>query len=110
MIPFVAASDFQITFAQITQAQNFLNLAFLGFGASALCFVTWNVAVKALGAVKTSVDIYLVPVITTVTSVLILHEKITWIAALGILLTLIGLFLSEKRRPAIDSACNAENA
>ena len=110
MIPFVAASDFQITFAQITQAQNFLNLAFLGFGASALCFVTWNVAVKAVGAVKTSVYIYLVPVITTVTSVLILHEKITWIAALGILLTLIGLFLSEKRRPAIDSACNAENA
>ena len=28
---------------------------------SALCFVTWNQAVNALGAVKTSVYIYMVP-------------------------------------------------
>jgi hypothetical protein len=33
---------------------------YLGLGASALCFVTWNFAVKELGAVKTSVYIYMV--------------------------------------------------
>ena len=48
-----------------------------------------------LGAVKTNVYIYIVPVITVVTSVIVLKEKITWIAAIGIGLTLIGLFLSE---------------
>lgn len=36
--------------------------------------VTWNLAVKALGAVKASVYIYMVPVIMVVTSVLILKE------------------------------------
>lgn len=51
------------------------NIIFLGIGASALCFVTWNFAVKLLGAVKTSVYIYLVPVITIITSAIILHEK-----------------------------------
>ena len=71
-----------------------LNLIYLGVGASALCFVTWNYAVKVLGAVKTSVYIYIVPVITVVTSVIVLKEEITGLAGIGIGLTLIGLFLS----------------
>ena len=62
---------------------------------SALCFVTWNFAVKALGAVKTSVYIYLVPVITVAASVLILREPFTWMTGAGTVLTLIGLLLSE---------------
>lgn len=73
----------------------FFNLLFLGLGASAMCFVTWNFAVKVLGAVKTSVYIYLVPVITVLCSVIVLHETISARAALGILLTLVGLLLSE---------------
>lgn len=71
------------------------NILYLGLGASALCFVTWNFTVKELGAVKTSVYIYMVPVITVVTSVLILHEQLTALADIGTILTLIGLFLSE---------------
>ena len=74
-----------------------LNIIFLGFGASALCFVSWNFAVKILGAVKTSIYIYMVPVITVVTSVLILHEEITVLSVVGTLLTLVGLFLSESK-------------
>ena len=77
---------------------NVLNLLFLGFGASALCFVTWNFAVKVLGSVKTSVYIYMVPVITAVTSALILHEKMTISIVAGIALTLTGLLLSENRK------------
>ena len=52
---------------------------------------------KHLGSVKTSVYIYMVPVITAVTSALILHETLTATAVCGIVLTLAGLFLSEKR-------------
>lgn len=71
------------------------NLLFLGLGASALCFVTWNYAVKTLGSIRTSVYVYLVPVITVGTSMLVLQETITVQSAIGIVLTLIGLFLSE---------------
>ena len=70
---------------------------FLGLGASALCFVTWNFAVKVLGAVKTSVYIYMIPVITVVVSAVILHERITALAGAGTVLTLAGLFLSESK-------------
>lgn len=74
---------------------NLLNILFLGFGASALCFVTWNTAVKLLGAVRTSVYIYIVPVITVAFSILVLHETLTWISVLGMALSLAGLFISE---------------
>ena len=59
--------------------------------------MTWNVAVKVLGAVKTSVYIYLVPVVTVVTSILILHEKLTIVSLVGTVLTLLGLIVSERR-------------
>jgi drug/metabolite transporter (DMT)-like permease len=73
------------------------NIFFLGLGASALCFVTWNFAVKVLGAVKTSIYIYMIPVITVVTSVLVLRERITGMAVVGTLLTLVGLIISESK-------------
>lgn len=74
------------------------NILYLGVGASALCFVTWNRAVKLLGAIKTSVYIYLVPVITVTTSVIILHEEITMVAMIGIIMTLLGLCISEYKQ------------
>lgn len=98
MIPALGLMDFQVRLSEFADMKNILNLLFLGFGASALCFVTWNLAVKVLGSVKTSVYIYMVPVITAVTSALILHETLTWTMAAGIVLTLAGLFLSENRR------------
>jgi len=70
---------------------------YLGLGASALCFVTWNFAVKVLGAVKTSAYIYLGPVVTIITSAVVLHERITWITLAGTALTLLGLFISENK-------------
>lgn len=97
MLPILPFIDFHVDIQDIVNRTMLLNLVFLGLGASALCFVTWNTAVKHLGSVKTSVYIYMVPVITAVTSALILHEKITKAAVCGIALTLTGLFLSEKR-------------
>ncbi|MBP1040681.1 DMT family transporter [Vagococcus sp. BWB3-3] len=73
------------------------NLLFLGIGASAFCFVSWNYAVKVVGAVKTSVYIYLVPVVTVTFSVLILHEPLTWQMVIGIILAIIGLLISERK-------------
>lgn len=80
---------------KFTDTNNLLNLVFLGIGASALCFVTWNYAVKQLGAVKTSVYIYMVPVITVTASAVILNEQMTPFAITGTVLTLAGLLLSQ---------------
>ena len=88
---------FEFDISKFSQTANILNILFLGLGASAICFVTWNLAVRLIGAVKTSVYIYLVPVITVVTSAIILSERLTWMSILGTILTLVGLFISEKK-------------
>jgi len=97
MIPPLFLFDFRLELARFENPVYLFNIIFLGLGASALCFVTWNFAVKVLGAVKTSIYIYMVPVITVVTSVVILQEKITALAAAGTALTLAGLVLSESK-------------
>jgi len=97
MIPVLFSFHFEWGLERFTQPANLFNILFLGLGASALCFVTWNLAVKFLGAVKTSIYIYLVPVITVVTSVIVLSERVTWMSAFGTVLTLAGLFISEKK-------------
>ncbi|MCX7711268.1 MAG: DMT family transporter [Clostridia bacterium] len=74
-----------------------INIAFLGLAASALCFVLWNASVKILGAVKASNYIYLVPLITMITSVLILHEKVTALTIFGGILIILGVSVSEKK-------------
>lgn len=95
MVPALFLFDFRIGAERFLNPVYLGNLIFLGLGASALCFVTWNMAVKILGAVKTSIYIYLVPVITVVTSALILREPVTIMSGVGTVLALLGLFLSE---------------
>lgn len=97
MIPTLFMFDFHLELSRFTNPVYLFNIIFLGLGASALCFVSWNLAVKVLGAVKTSIYIYMVPVITVVTSTLILHEQITALSIIGTLLTLAGLFRSERK-------------
>ncbi len=95
MVPALFLFDFEVGLERFADTTYLLNILYLGLGASALCFVTWNLAVKALGAVRTSVYIYMVPVITVVTSVLVLKEPVTWVSIMGTVLAVAGLFLSE---------------
>lgn len=95
MTPALFFFDFKLELTRFADLSNLLNILYLGLGASAICFVTWNYAVKVLGAVSTSIYIYMVPVITVVTSFLILKERITILSGIGTLLTLSGLFISE---------------
>ena len=76
---------------------NAFNLLYLGLFASALCFLTWNRVVEILGA-KSSIYIYMVPVVAVVASAIILGERLTWISLTGILLTLCGVTISEYRK------------
>lgn len=85
-----------IQIQQLLEPVYLTNFLFLGIGASALCYVTWNWATKILGAVKTSIYIYIIPVIAIISSSLILNESMTGLSIVGTLLTIAGLFLSEK--------------
>lgn len=74
-----------------------LNLLFLGLIASALCYVLWYHVVGELGAIKANNFVYLNPLITMVASIIVLHERVTWIMLLGALLILLGVMLAQPR-------------
>ena len=75
------------------------NLLFLGLIASLLCYFAWNVVVKHLGAVRSTIYIYLNPIAALIASSIIIHEKITGMALIGTALILIGMFWVEKGMP-----------
>jgi drug/metabolite transporter (DMT)-like permease len=97
MLPILPLSGFSFGLDRFTSMPNLFNLLFLGVGASAVCYLTWNHALKVLGPVKTSVYIYIIPVIAIGFSALLLHEEVTLVSMMGMVLILIGLYLSEKK-------------
>lgn len=98
LLPVLPLFDFHLGLERLVVLPNLLNLLFLGVVASAISFATWNFAVSVLGPVKTSVYLYISPVVTIAVSALVLHEKITLVGGLGIILILAGTFLSERQR------------
>ena len=96
MVPTLPLLGFSPDWPALLLPQSWANLAFLGLGASALCFVTWNVAVRELGPVRTSLYIYLVPTLTVMASAVVLGDPLTPPVLVGVLLTVVGLFLSER--------------
>ncbi len=98
LLPTLPFFDFHLGLERLAILPNLFNLIFLGVVASAICFFTWNYAVHLLGPVKTSVYIYIVPIITITASVLVLHETVTLVAGIGMTLILIGMVLSEREK------------
>lgn len=97
MIPFLPFCGYDFNFPALKNGTNIGLLLYLGLIASGLCYITWNTAMNYLGAVKTSVYIYLIPVVTVIFSFLILKETLTVISFGGCILIVLGLFLSEKK-------------
>lgn len=71
------------------------NLIFLGIIASFLCYTMWNSAVKNLGADRTANYIYITPLVTILTAVIVLKEPFTWNIGVGSGVIISGLWLSE---------------
>ncbi len=74
------------------------SLLFLAVMASLVCFVLWNLVIKHIGVVKSSNYLYLNPVITCITSAIVLGEKITPVAVTGALCIMAGVWLSSRPR------------
>jgi len=95
LIPLLPLFEFQLNLSRFASIPNLLNMMFLGLGASAICFVTWNYALGTLGPVRLNQYIYLSPIMTILLSATILHENVTFIALIGVVFILAGLYISE---------------
>ena len=95
-LPVLPWFDFRAGVERLGASSNLLHLVFLGVIASAVCYVSWNYAVGRLGAARTSVYIYLVPMAAIVVSALALGERVTLVGMAGMGLILGGMALSER--------------
>lgn len=78
------------------------NLLFVSLCSSALCYLFWGTATTMIGAVTTSVYLYLIPVVSVVGSALILHEPVSLVTLLAIAAILVGLVLSQRGNEAVE--------
>lgn len=83
--------------ARFSNPLNWINLLFLGVVANGICFTIWNKSCQILGTVKVNCAIYLIPVVTIIFAFFVLGEKITLLGGIGALVTITGLFISEKK-------------
>lgn len=97
MIPSFLFLDFSPNFLAFKKPITLFNMIFVAAFASGICFIIWNKATDIIGAIKTNIYVYLTPVITIIVSIIVLKEKITLIALMGIILTLFGVIISELR-------------
>ena len=81
---------------------NLTNLLFLGLIASGLCYLSWNASLKLLGSLKASAYIYSVPVIGVIAACVSLGEALSVYIIIGGILTLLGLFLSQRGQSAVS--------
>lgn len=84
-----------------------MHFLFLGLFASGFCFISWTYAIQKLGAVPTSQFIYLVPFITTMLSVVFLHERLSLLQVLGMLCILFAVIFSQDifKSPIVLQIC-----
>lgn len=82
--------------AVLLDSEVWSNLLFLGVIASSACYLLWNIVVKQLGTIQASNYLYLNPLATTVGATIFLHEEVTPVAIVGIVLVLSGVYLASK--------------
>lgn len=96
LLPMFLVSPLQTDTDILFQPVVVFNLLFLGVIASMLCYIMWNTAVKQLGVVCATGYIYVIPLVTLLTSAIVIDETITVVALLGSALILSGVYIAER--------------
>lgn len=98
LIPFLIAQD-ALTFSSDTllQFDVWSRLLFLGIIASFLCFMLWNVCMRKLNTLVLTNYIYLSPVVSIITSNLILGESVNIVIITGVVLVIAGMYFAGKK-------------
>ena len=72
-------------------------LLFLGLIASLGCFLVWNIVLRRIGIIAAGNYLYFNPVTSLFVAYWVLDERITWLAIIGCLLTIAGVYLCNKK-------------
>ncbi len=96
MLLYFIISDREFHYQSLTIPVVWINILFLGVLSSGLAFILWQQGIERIGAMSASNYIYLVPLITAVTGIIALGEKLTLKMVIGAVLILVGLFIAQR--------------
>jgi len=82
----------------VINAFNLSAILYLGLGASVICFLIWNKAIRVLGSGRTALFGNLIPVFSSIEAVLLLNEKITSIHIISFILVVAGLVIANFKK------------
>lgn len=97
MLPILFISKVSVFRVSSLDTNLVLNLLFLSVFASVLCFLMWNKAINIIGSIKTTNYIYFVPLITMISSNIILGENISVLMLLGGALIFAGVYINQSK-------------
>jgi drug/metabolite transporter (DMT)-like permease len=101
-LPMALAENLFIHWSWISQLQtvHIVGILCLNIFPSLLAYQFWNSALKKVSANQVAIFLYLIPVYTTVISILFLDEKLKWFQILGGLLIFVGVLLVTNDGPS----------
>ena len=94
ILPFLGQVGDSFSPAVLGQPVVYGNLLFLGLIASLACFIAWNLVMAKLGNVTSTNYVYLNPVFTLITAMILLGERMTLVSGLGCAAILAGVVIS----------------
>ncbi len=94
---FAIVIDRATNVARFSDPLNLFNLVFLGVCASALGFVFWGFACKRIGMVKSSIGLYLMPLVGVIAAAIFLGERLSVAGWIGGIIIVLGVAMSNYR-------------
>ena len=91
---FAVIVDAGVNAERFSDLVNWMNIAFLGLLASAASFVLWSAVCRVLGVVKTTISLYLTPIVGVIFAAVFLGEKITILEVVGGGVILVGVAIA----------------
>lgn len=83
-----------LDFSQVN-TNSLLAVGYLGVFGSGICFILITIGIRELGAAKANIFGNLIPVVTAIVSFFLLKESMPLFKILGIVIVILGLFLSQ---------------
>lgn len=97
-IPVLLVDGVNIPWENFAEPVVTLNFLCLTVFSSLFGYLIWNKVLKQLGTVLASNYIYAIPLVTIVTAVIAIGERLTFLGILGALAIVFGMFLAEMKK------------
>lgn len=96
-LPVLFFSPVRFDFRPLLRPVNAVNLLFLTLFASCAAYVAWSKVIWAMGATKANNFIYFIPLLTLLSSVALLGERITPYSLAGASLIFAGVYITSRK-------------